>query len=459
VSPSGENLTAACPPETVLVAQEVNAGGRLLYELAIANAGPSRATAVVVKQQLADGFRLNGVETSSGACSVDVAQNMITCGLGRIEAGSAVTIAVKGLADGGLEDGHSLLSNALVTSATYDEDNGNDIANDVTAVRQTTDLGLSMAAAGNVVSGWDSSSDTAIVRRVSDEVSAGDRLQYTYTIHNGGLLAVTDAQLQGRLPFEPDHVSGAACVLAEDDPGVTVCTVDPVPAGGEQLVVLSGPTSSMLAEGEEISQKSSVSSGIEDVCAENDGAENLTVANTVADYALGLEPAPLTGAAAAQGIDQGLVEVTEGSENRYMVTVGNGGPSAGAGPRVAARLATLDNGSLGEKLVGCEPIAPLTGVTCVFEEPDMVRVTSMVAGDTAIISPEGGYVAAGSRHRFYVLTEVAGDFLEQDESGTLPFSADLQGTTTDYRQANNGAEAAVQVVKGPLKWMLPFITR
>jgi hypothetical protein len=154
-----------------------------------------------------------------------------------------------------------------------------------------------------------------------------------------------------------------------------------------------------------------------------------------------------------------LVEVAEGSENRYMVTVGNGGPSAGAGPQVAARLARLANGNLGETLLGCEAIAPLTAVACVFEEPDMVRVTGMVAGDQVITSPDGGYLDTGSSYSFYLLTEVAGDFLEQDESGALPFAAVLRGATTDFHMANNDAETAVQVVKGPEKWMLPFIVR
>jgi hypothetical protein len=327
-------------------------------------------------------------------------------------------------------------------------------------VVQSTDLSLSMAAEGDVVTGWDDDAAAPIVAKMVDQVSAGSRLQYTYTVKNDGLAAVADVVVEGGLPFTPDQVVDATCAPAESDPTLTRCTVTSVPAGGEVSVVVSGLTASSLADGAPISHMSSVSSVIPDVCADNDGAANSTTANTAADYGLGLQPVPPVETAGAVGIRQGLVEVTPGSQNRYEVTLSNAGPSDGLAPQVTARLHTLESGAPGEEFVACEPIAPLTSVACEFEAPDTVRVTSLVADGETLIAPSGdGRLPPQTAHSFYLLTEVARDFLKQDESGALPFAGEVTGGTTDYRPQNNSAATAVHVVLGEAQILLPFIAR
>ena len=112
VGPAADlSLTKSAP-------QRVPAGGRLLYTLQVANAGPQTATGVVVTDTLPPELTFASAQPTQGACAF--ALGTVTCDLGAIVAGGNAQVVIA--ADVGDLEGHTLHNTASVTGAEPDPD-------------------------------------------------------------------------------------------------------------------------------------------------------------------------------------------------------------------------------------------------------------------------------------------------------------------------------------------------
>ena len=126
--PPPPSPTPPAPPQTVDVSitktdtpDPAFVGGRLRYTLVVTNVGASRATDVVVTDELPSELQLLSVTTTQGTCS---AGQVVACALGALEPGAAATveIVVRPLTPG------AVLNTATVRTAEPDEAPANNVA-------------------------------------------------------------------------------------------------------------------------------------------------------------------------------------------------------------------------------------------------------------------------------------------------------------------------------------------
>lgn len=101
------------------------AGRVHVYELAVTNGGPGRATGVTLQHELPDGGVFLGVEPASTACHLHSAV-LVECDLGALEPGAAIDLRIGVLIDH-RRDGRAS-SEAVVAASEPDPDGANDQA-------------------------------------------------------------------------------------------------------------------------------------------------------------------------------------------------------------------------------------------------------------------------------------------------------------------------------------------
>ncbi len=113
------------------------AGGVQIYEIAVANHGPGRATGVTLQHELPPGGHFLGGEPASMGCRL-VAERLVECGLGSIAAGATAGVRIGVLIDHRVDG--QVSSEALVAGDEPDPDAANDGAEAATEVVPVREL-------------------------------------------------------------------------------------------------------------------------------------------------------------------------------------------------------------------------------------------------------------------------------------------------------------------------------
>ncbi|MBN2147374.1 MAG: DUF11 domain-containing protein, partial [Anaerolineales bacterium] len=162
-----------------------------LYQINIANPGPSDAQDVVVVDTLGDGLTFSA---ASPGCSGLAGSPTVTCTLSTLGAGEE-TFFLLAVRAGDVPSGTVLVNTATITSTTIDwlPENNSDI--EYTTVKQLPGP----------------SADLAITKTASPTtVTAGDLVTYTLTVTNAGPQEATGVQLLELIPLHTEMVSISA---------------------------------------------------------------------------------------------------------------------------------------------------------------------------------------------------------------------------------------------------------
>ncbi|MCC7362611.1 MAG: DUF11 domain-containing protein [Anaerolineales bacterium] len=191
--------------------EPVTAGEIVTYTLTVYNAGPSRATAVVVTDTLP--VNVTHVSNDAGCSVLGGAPERVVCNLGALDAGQTVNLEIVVRVAAGTAPGSTLNNQAVVRSATPDPNLGNNTATALTTVTALADVVV------------DKSGPTGAL-------VAGQAVTYTVVVSNAGPSAAADVDLKDFLPPGVTLVNaqthtgapclGSLCQLGTLDPGATV---------------------------------------------------------------------------------------------------------------------------------------------------------------------------------------------------------------------------------------------
>lgn len=215
------SITKAADPNPVVAGQTVR------YDLTVSNSGPSPAENVTVYDALPAGLTLFGLTPEQGSCVTGTPGNpddQLICGLGTVNPGESVGIAIVARVAHDLPDGSVIANNAFVTSDVFDANNANDFASTLTTVEARSQLLINKA--GSV-----------------DPVGAGESLFYAISVYNDGPSLAQDVIFSDLLPENVSYVGHrvsfgeGVCVFDPVSRGVD-CSVADIAAGRLQKVII-----------------------------------------------------------------------------------------------------------------------------------------------------------------------------------------------------------------------------
>ncbi len=346
----GRVRDAGCqvPPTASDAPDRVSAGLDLTYTMAVTNDGPSEAVAAELWDRLPPGIVVTGFTVTdaagapAGSCTTGAAGSAIDpmiCSLGTLAAGETVTVVVEADVMADVPDQTILENDVRVTSDTFDDDESNNRATNLSTVVAQSDLAIAK-------------DDTP------DAVIAGEGLTYRLSLVNFGPSVATDVvisdQLHPDLTFVGYQLINGSGVCNVDTLNLVTCQVDPVAPNGPPglpVVVELFLTVNPDAAAGLLPNFASVNSASNDLCVDNDLAFEQTVVSQSADLAVfkrARNVAPIAGE-----------QVT------FEVVVRNNGPSDAQGvvvtDTVPAGLVFLDqndNCALAAGVITCEvPVA------------------------------------------------------------------------------------------------------
>jgi len=220
---SDEATTEVGPSADVSIVKtgpaRVNANGTLAWTLAVANAGPSTATGVAVKDAMPAGLELISATPTQGSCA-----GAVECQLGTLPKGGAAQIEVVVHVPPALE-GSSLLNSATVTAEEPDPAPENNESKATTVVDPPAP----------------SDYDLAIVKTVdgSTAPNVGDTVSYELAVANRGPATATGVKIVDTLPdsleFVKATVPGGKCSQKNS---VVTCQVASLATGAELRVTV-----------------------------------------------------------------------------------------------------------------------------------------------------------------------------------------------------------------------------
>jgi uncharacterized repeat protein (TIGR01451 family)/fimbrial isopeptide formation D2 family protein len=200
----------------------VEAGGTIVWTLAVSNAGPSAATGVSVVDALPLGVALVSATPTQGGCATAAG---VVCALGTLASGSAAQIQIVARVPAWLE-GAWLGNRAAVSGEQPDPNAGNDASAVVTLVGPPLSTNLDLALVKTVAAGADP--------------EVGEPLRYVLAATNSGPAIATAVKLVDTLPADVEYVSaslpGGRC--GERD-GVVTCTLGALASGATARAALT----------------------------------------------------------------------------------------------------------------------------------------------------------------------------------------------------------------------------
>jgi uncharacterized repeat protein (TIGR01451 family) len=154
----------------------VAAGGNVVYNVAITNAGPSAATSAELTDLLPTGVTFDP-DLSDATCTVAVAGDPVSCDLTTVAVGATVTVRIGGRLD------PAYTGATLENTASFDSDANDPIDSNTlsTPVEVLADLAVTKTATG-------------------DAVAAGGQVEYTITVANDGPSTATSVSLDDPIP-------------------------------------------------------------------------------------------------------------------------------------------------------------------------------------------------------------------------------------------------------------------
>lgn len=372
-----------------------SAGEELIYDITVSNAGPADAFNVVVSDTLPAGVSfVDDTDSCSGA-------GTLSCDLGNIAAGDAVSFQIRVLVDVGVS-ATTLVNEATVSSDQEDPDEGNNTDAASTFV-QHADLSLTK-------------SDSP------DPTIAGTDLTYTLTVTNNGPSTAVNVVVEDDLPAGVSIVSVSGSGGASCNAGVpgnaalpTTCTFDSVASGAVRtmtIVVTVLPETTGLLQND-----ASVSSDTPD----NNNANNLTTETTTvvsaADVSVTKSDSP--------------DPVVAGAGLTYILSATNNGPSVARGVVLADTLPAQVSFS-GTTISGGS------------------GVCSPLAGSPVVVSCNLGDLSPGQTVMVFIDVVVASSTAD---GAVLINSASVSSSTTDPVPGNNAIDETTGVITEADIWI------
>lgn len=457
------------------------AGRRIAYSVRVTNTGPSNAMNVLLVDNLPDGVTIvpNSLAFSGGACNTGGQQ--ITCGLGTLAVGASETLQFHVYVDPGLEPGSLLANDALVLADTYDTDNSNDYASTLATVNTWADMEITQNAIGQVVTGYDNDLREHKIGALPGGVTPGMIMRYEITVQNTGPSDAQGVQVLNLLPGQQDtgfsndattflYASGAACEPMDNQqelgifgPGVDQgkfgqvmwCDLGTVPVGARTTFNIYVQTDPSIPNGTTLTNGAYVWWGpssppadpgaflgfpfpqipaelptTDDPDTENNFAAAETDTSAVADVWITKVDAP-----ADNDLDMEYEPdlAVAGDEHRYLITIGNHGPSDAQDIDVQDFLDFKKFGVLGETFLRCEPFDIDDFVSC-SEQNGVVDLNLMLKQNEQIIP---GQLNAGEEFQFYIITKVSPAYVLEADDFIVTNDSRITTSTRDYKTANN----------------------
>ncbi len=299
----------------------IDEGAAVTFVLTATNLGPSLGGDVVVSDTLPAGLTYT---SDDGACDTS-ALPTILCDAGDLAPGASAVIRIMATAAPGTA-GQTLTNEAEVqlTGGGTDPDPANDTDSadvdvDMSAAGDRVDLAIDKTGAGAVTQ----PGSPPGVAVVADQVTAGNRLTYTLSVSNAGVLAASGVVVTDTLPAGTTFVSADVPCDTSGAP-IIVCTVGAVAGGGNAVVTLLVDVAPGVAGGSVLQNDVTVGGDQPDDNPGNDEASQSTTVSELADLAL------------TKTAEFGVVE--QGELITFSIRVDNLGPSLGRGVRVLDTL-------------------------------------------------------------------------------------------------------------------------
>ena len=458
-------------PYTVL------AGETISWTITVVNDGPSTSENVVVVDILPRGLVEGSVvaiaETPSpggGQCTLGTPgdpNEPLICQLGNLAPTDTATVTIVADVDPSyVADqpntpyANHLPNDAYLTSDTFDPEQQNNIVFDAfVEVLAQADLGISKAARGDKITGYDPVTQQYTKVQLDNQVTAGEMLQYTLVVSNTGPSDAQNVVISDTLPPPAGPVAtvhfvaadGADCRQDPIDRNEITCDLGTMPDETSRIIyilVWVDPSAAGPDNMATITNTATITSTTTLDWFDGDpwpGGNNLTTNTTTVNAVADIFVTKVDVPAEAR-----LDEIFEpdkaiaGNEHRYLITFGNDGPSVARSVVVTDTLDLKQAGILGETFVRCEPVDPDDEVTC-SEVGGIVSVDELLVTNEAIISAGTGTLNPDDEFSFYLITKVdPGYVLDADVSPVWPSNpliarnrADIGTSTTDYHGQNN----------------------
>ncbi|HXH77400.1 hypothetical protein [Nocardioides sp.] len=208
VDPSSDNNSASATTEVVAQADvsvvkdgpaTAAAGSQVDWTLQVANTGPSVAAGVRLTDTLPTGVRFVSASSTRAGVTCTVDGGLVTCPVGELTPGAAVSVTVTGELDSGLVGGSTLVNSGGVSSATTDPAPANN-------------------SEGHSLTVTESSEVTVVKSAVPATLVPGAEAVYLLDASNAGPsdardVVVTDT-LDGDLTVLEATIEGGTCAVA-----------------------------------------------------------------------------------------------------------------------------------------------------------------------------------------------------------------------------------------------------
>ena len=405
----GNSVVAGCPPTFGNTANAVTAGRLLTYTITVTNTGFSDAENVVVIDRLPPGVTPVSLPTPVSPANLLLscltgtagsAVDKLTCGLAipsavadtnqrpRLRPGQSATFTFVVQTSPSLAGGSILENDVSVSSGNFDDNLANNFASNLTTVSAFADLSISK-------------SDNPAT------VVAGQLLNYTLTITNGGPSDAINVVVTDTLPAEVNFLSatGASCVQDPVNLRMLTCSLGNMPAGQVRVfsILVQVKPDAVFSGGSSgtITNLAGVRSDTPDPCQSNNAAS---------------EP---TGILRQEGVfarkSDSPDPVLAGNELAYAITFGNNGPST------ASNVTVQDTLGLGLTFSRCEGAAPNEDVVCQVTSgdgnltPQVVRLISISRNNVVVWSSTFGGplndLDPGESYSFRLITRVESGYV------------------------------------------------
>jgi uncharacterized repeat protein (TIGR01451 family)/CSLREA domain-containing protein len=164
------------------------AGNNVCFRLAVTNDGPSTAENVVLEDMLPVGVTVVNVEPQQGSCTTGTpGSTPVTCDLGTLGVDATLTIDV--LLNIDPDYVGTLENDAVVSSDTFDPDNGNNRDSVIVSISTLSEVFMKKGC------GWE------------EDVLAGEEIQYDILVRNDGPSTAHNYEFWDLLPDDVTYLS------------------------------------------------------------------------------------------------------------------------------------------------------------------------------------------------------------------------------------------------------------